>query len=236
LGKDRQLFLNGDVKKMKRIFLFSVFFIAFLSCLWSEEASDAKSKEKYRKISLRVNMQYESSLTGKAGSGTNPPGYKDVFRPGLGGGFEIGFSVLPNHQAIIGIEDKTWDGKDFEEVMFSGRKSTVVYASWKMNILSNRDSSKKPYLRVDIGAASLSTVEITYYTIRNNYWDSSWVPMIRAGVGIELILIDWTAYSNGIFLDVKFQYLGKPPSLMSPYSDAGGSWSIPVSIGLSFNL
>ena len=221
---------------MKRIFLFSMFFIAFLSCLWSEEASDNQVKEKYRKISVRFNLQYESPFAGKAGEGSNPPGYGDVFRPEFGGGLEIGFSVLPNHQAIIGIEEKKLIGKDFEGIRFSDRKFIAVYASWKMNILSNRDSSKKPYLRVDIGAASLSKVDITYYTIRNDYWDSSWVPMIRVGVGIELILIDWNVYSNGVFLEVKFQYLGRSPSLMSPYSDAGGSWSIPVSIGLSFNL
>lgn len=181
-------------------------------------------------------MNYEPSLAGKAGQGSNPPGYGEAFQCEFGGGFEIGFSVLPSHQVIIGIEAKRWDGKDFEGVRFSGRKFTAVYASWKMNILSDRDSSKKPYLRVDVGAASLSKVDITYYDIKNSYWDESWVPMIRVGAGIELILIDWNVYSNGAFLEIKFQYLGRSPSLMSPHSDAGACWSIPVHLGLSFNF
>jgi hypothetical protein len=235
--KERKfLFLSGDRKRMKRICFFSMFFIVFLSCLYSEEVPYNQEKEKYRKLSVRATMHYEPYHAGKAGQGSNPPGYGEAFRSELGGGFEIGFSVFPNHQAIIGIEDKKWGGKDFEGVRFSNRKSTVVYASWKMNIFSNRDSSKKPYLRVDIGAASLSEVDITYYTISNNYWDSSWVPMIRAGVGIELTVIDWSVYSHGVFLEAKFQYMGRSPSLMSPHSDAGGCWSIPVFLGLSFNF
>jgi hypothetical protein len=60
--------------------------------------------------------------------------------------------------------------------------------------------------------------------------------MIRAGVGIELILFDWKPYTNGVFLEIKSQYLGKSPSLLSPHSDSVGSWSLPISLGISFNI
>ncbi len=105
-----------------------------------------------------------------------------------------------------------------------------------MNLLTALEASLKPYLKVEIGTASLNKIQIIYHEIHNDYWDSSWVPMLRAGVGIELILFDWKPYSNGAFLEIKAQYLGKPPSLMSPHSDSRGCWSFPISLGLSFNL
>ncbi len=178
----------------------------------------------------------EPLLAGKAGKGTNPPGYGEAFRPGVGGGLEIGFSFHPRHQAFVGYEDKDHNGRVFEDVKFSKRKITMVYAGWKMNLLTAQKSTLKPYLKVEIGTASLNKMEIVCYEIPHDYWDSSRVLMVRAGVGIELILFKWKPYSNGVFLEIKGQYLGKPPSLMSPHSDSGGCWSLPISFGISFNL
>jgi hypothetical protein len=222
--------------RMKRICLFLLCFLAFLSFLWSEEVSKATAKEKYRKFSIRFNFLGEPLLAGKAGSGSNPPGYGEAFRPGVGGGLEIGFSFHPRHQAFIGFEDKDHNGRVFEGVKFSKRQITLVYAGWKMNLLTTQESSLKPYLKVEVGAASLNKMEIVYHDIHNDYWDSSRVPMVRIGVGIELILFEWKPYSNGVFLEIKGQYLGKQPSLMSPHADSGGCWSLPISLGLSFNL
>jgi len=221
---------------MKGICLFLLCFIVSSSLFWSEEVSKTTSKEKYRKFSIRFNFLGEPLFAGKAGSGTNPPGYGEAFRPGIGGGLEIGFSFHPRHQAFIGFEDKDHNGRVFEGVKFSKRKITLVYAGWKMHLLTALEASLKPYLKVEIGTASLNKMEIVYHDIHNDYWDSSRVPMVRAGVGIELILFDWKPYSNGVFLEIKGQYLGKPPSLMSPHSDSGGCWSLPISVGLSFNL
>ena len=222
--------------RMKRICLFLLFFVALIAFLWSDGASDNPAKEKYRKISVRFNFQGEPLFAGRAGSGSNPPGYREAFRPGMGGGAEIGFSFHPRQQAFIGIEDKDYKGHDFEGVLFSNRKLALVYAGWKMNLLATQESSLKPYLKVEVGAASLNRIEIICHEIHNDYWDSAWVPMIRAGVGIELIIFEWKPYTNGVFLEIRGQYLGKSPSLMSPHSDSGGCWSIPISLGLSFNL
>lgn len=221
---------------MKRTCLFLLCFLVFLSFLCSEEVSKASSKEKYRKFSARFSFQGEPLFAGKAGKGSHPPGYREAFQSGLGGGLEIGFSFHPRHQAFIGIEDKDYKGQVFEGVKFANRKIALVYAGWKMNLFSTQESSLKPYLKVEIGTASLNKIEIIYHDIHNDYWDSSRVPMLRAGVGIELILFEWKPYSNGVFLEIKGQYLGKPPSLMSPHSDSGGCWSLPISLGLSFNL
>ncbi len=221
---------------MKKICIFSLLFISFLSFLWPCEVPYTPEKEKYRKLSVRLNYQYDPVIAGKAGSGSNPPGYNDAFQPGLGGGVEIGFSFLPRHQAIIGIEHKVYDGKWFEEVRFSTRKLTLIYAGWKMNLLTAQESSLKPYLRVGIGAASLNKARISFHGIPNDYWDSSWVPMARAGIGIELILLEWKPYTNGVFIEIRGQYLGRSPSLMSPHSDSGGCWSLPISFGISFNI
>jgi hypothetical protein len=222
--------------RVKRICLFLLYLLAFLYFLWSEEVPKPSSKEKYRKFSVRFSFQGEALFAGKAGKGSHPPSYREVFRPGLGGGLEIGFSFHPKHQAFLGIEDKYYNGQVFEGVKFSNRKITLVYAGWKMNLLTNQEASLKPYLKVEIGTASLNKIEIIYHEIHNDYWDSSRVPMVRAGVGIELILFEWKPYSNGVFLEIKGQYLGKPPSLMSPHSDSRGCWSLPISVGLSFNL
>jgi hypothetical protein len=84
-------------------------------------------------------------------------------------------------------------------------------------------------VKVDIGGAHLSPVDISFEGLEGRYWDSSWVFLVEAGGGLEYRFGRW-----GIGLEVLPRYLGKPDSALGYPSKAERSWTIPVKLGLGF--
>ena len=86
-------------------------------------------------------------------------------------------------------------------------------------------------MKLDIGGAHLSSVDVSFEGSEGRYWDSSWVFLFDIGGGIEYRFKKW-----GIGLEVLPRYLGKPDSALGNPSDAKGSWTIPVRLGVSYHF
>jgi hypothetical protein len=84
---------------------------------------------------------------------------------------------------------------------------------------------------MDIGAAYLSSIDVSYQGLKGKYWDSSWVFLFDAGAGVEYRWNRW-----GASLDVKVRYLDEPDPALGDPSDADSSWTVPVVFGINYHF
>jgi hypothetical protein len=179
-------------------------------------------------ISLQLWGQISPFIHGEAGKGLGAPDYKDAFSTGIGGGIELSWRFCNYFSLLGGTGYENYDGKTHQGISFDDLKVIPLYFGGKFHILP-KDSRWNPYLKMDIGGAHLSSVDISFEGLEGRYWDSSWVFLFEAGGGLEYRFGRW-----GISLEVLPRYLGKPDSTLGYPSKAEGSWTIPVKLGLSF--
>ena len=189
-----------------------------------------KSPAENQDISLQLWGQVSPFIHGEAGKGPGAPDYKDAFDTGFGGGMELSWRFCNYFSLLGGIGYENYDGKTHQDISFDDLKVIPLYLGGKFHILP-RDSRWNPYVKVDMGAAHLSSVDISFMTLEGRYWDSSWVFLFDIGGGVEYRFKQW-----GIGLEVLPRYLGKPDSALSPPSDAKGSWTIPIRLGVSYHF
>ena len=199
--------------------------ILFLSLLapGSVSAQDGK-------FALRLWGQVSPFISGEAGSGTGAPDYDDAFKSGLGAGVELSWRFSDRFGGLAGIGYENWNGKSVEGISFDNLKVVPVYLGGKFYFMSDR-TGWNPYLRMDVGAAHLSSVDVSYLNLNGKYWDSSWVFLFDAGAGVEYRWGKW-----GASLEVRPRYLGKPDSHMGSPSNAGSSWSVPIVMGINYHF
>lgn len=176
------------------------------------------------KIALRLWGQASPLISGEAGSATGAPDYNDAFNTGLGAGVEVSWRFTPRLSFLAGIGYEKYCGDSHRGISFDDLEVVPVYIGGKFHIPSGA-SRWDPYIRMDIGAAHLSSVDVSYRNIKGKYWDSSWVLLVDPGAGVEYRWGSW-----GASLEVKLRYMGKPDSAMGHPSDAGSSWSVPISL------
>lgn len=179
-------------------------------------------------ISLRFWGQILPFISGEAGRGPGAPDYRDVFNSGIGGGMEFSWRFSNRFSLLGGIGYERYNGKTYQDISFDDLKVIPLYLGGKFHFLP-KDSRWNPYLKVDLGAAYLSSVDISYESLKEKYWDSSWVFLFEAGGGLEYRFGRW-----GIGLEVLPRYLGKPYSALGYPSKADEAWTVPVKLGLSF--
>jgi opacity protein-like surface antigen len=199
------------------IFVFLFFF--FLPC-----GSFAEN----RNVSVHLWGQFSPFISGEAGSGSGAPDYHDAFGTGIGGGSELSWHFSSRFSLLGGIGYEHYTGKTYQDISFDDLKVIPFYLGGKFHIFP-KDSHWNPYVKVDLGAARLSSVDISYQSLRGRYWDSSWVFLFELGGGLEYKFKKW-----GIGLEVLPRYVGKPDGALGYASNAGTSWVIPVTLGLSF--
>jgi hypothetical protein len=129
---------------------------------------------------------------------------------------------------LAGIGYENYSGGSHQGISFDDLEVVPVYLGSKFHITPDAyrwDS----YLRMDIGAAHLSSVDVSYHGLKGKYWDSSWVFLFDAGAGIEYRWNKW-----GASLEIKLRYMGKPDSAMGSPSNADRSWTVPVVFGINY--
>jgi len=182
------------------------------------------------KASLRIWGQLSPFLSGEAGNGTGAPDYADAFSRGFGFGGEYSWRFGHRFSAVGGLGFERYDGDIYEDIAFSDLEIVPVYVGGKIHFI--RDAAPWDlYLRLDAGAAYLSSVNISYGAFHDRYWDSSWVFLFDVGVGTEYRWNRW-----GVSLDVKARYLGSPDTAMDDLAEADASWSLPVVLGLNYHF
>ena len=172
--------------------------------------------------------QISPFISGEAGRGSGAPDYKDAFGTGIGGALELSWRFCNYFSLLGGIGYENYDGKTHQGISFDDLQVIPLYLGGKFHFLS-KDSRWNPYVKVDIGGAHLSSVDISFEGLQGRYWDSSWVFLFEVGGGVEYRFNRW-----GIGLEVLPRYLSKPDSALGDPSKAEGSWTIPVKLGLSF--
>jgi hypothetical protein len=166
--------------------------------------------------------------SGTAGSGADAPGYDHAFSTGLGVGAEVSWRLAPWLSLLSGIGYERYPGDRPQGISFDDLTVVPVYFGGKFHIAP--DSRRwNPYLRVDLGAARMSSVDVSYMGFEGRYWHSSWTFLFDAGVGLEY---RWRAW--GASLEVKARYMGKPDAAMGWPSSADPSWTVPVVFGIGY--
>ena len=199
--------------------LIFVFFLGFFTTSAVAENGD---------FSLRLWGQVSPFVSGDAGSGKGAPDYNDAFKSGGGGGIEMAYRPSRYFSCLIGAGHESYGGKTYQEISFDNWEVTPLYVGGKLH-LNPKESKWNPYLRLDLGTAYLSNVDIFYESLKGRYWDSSWVFMFDIGAGIE-----YRFGGCGLSLELRSRYLDNPDSAMGHPSDADSSWTLPINLG--FNL
>jgi hypothetical protein len=182
------------------------------------------------KFSFRLWGQVSPFLSGDAGSGSGAPRYDDAFNTGLGAGAELSWRFSNRLSGLAGIGYENYSGDNHEGISFDDLEVIPVYLGGKFHIFP--DGTKWDlYFRMDIGAAYLSSVHVSYYTLKGKYWDSSWVFLLDGGAGIEYRWNRW-----GVSLDAKLRYLGRPDPILGPPSKADSSWTVPIVLGVNYHF
>ena len=181
-------------------------------------------------VSLRIWGQASPFISGEAGSGSGAPDYDDAFNTGLGAGAELSWRFSDRLSCLAGIGYENYDGSSHQGISFDDLEIVPVYAGGKFHIIPG-DTRWDPYLRMDIGAAYLSSIDVSYQGLKGRYWDSSWVYLFDVGAGVEYRWNSW-----GASLDVKLRFLDEPDPALGDPSDADSSWTVPVTFGINYHF
>lgn len=161
------------------------------------------------------------------------PTYDEVYDTGWTGRIEPFYDFHPMVRGQMGIAYNKWGGKTFRGVRFEDLKVMTYYVGVKVRFLQN--SSIRPYVVADIGAARISGVSVTglhVAGVQTQYWDSTTTGFMDLGGGVEFIV----APNVSFFLDLRVQGTGEPNSADPPDSDADGIGSAPFSAGVNFTF
>jgi hypothetical protein len=179
-------------------------------------------------VSLRIWVQASPFISGDAGSGAGAPDYDDAFDSGIGVGGELSWRFSDRLSCLAGIGYETFDGESHEGISFDDLEIVPLYLGAKFHFTPD-NSRWNPYLRMDIGAAHLSSVDVSYQSLKGEYWDSSWVFLFDAGGGMEYRQGKW-----GTALEVKLRYMGEPDSALGDPSEADSFWTIPIVFSINY--
>ena len=182
------------------------------------------------KASIRLWGQVSPFISGEAGRGEGAPNYGDAFKTGFGGGGEFSWRFCRWFSGVGGLGYEVFRGDTNQDISFDDLEVVPIYAGGKFHLIPSA-APWDLYLRLDMGAAHLSSVDVTYEGISGRYWDSSWVFLFDVGVGAEYRWGPW-----GVSLDLKARYLGSPDSALGEPSEADSFWTLPVVLGLNYHF
>ena len=211
------------MKKRGRFVMYGALVFVFLLGFFTTSAL-AESGD----LSLRLWGQYSPFISGDAGSGEDAPGYDDTFDSGWGGGMEAAYRPSRYFSCLIGAGYEHYSGDDYHGISFDSWDIFPIYLGGKVH-LNPKESKWNPYLRMDVGAAHLSSVDVSYRSFKEEYWDSSWVFLFDIGPGLEYRFDPF-----GVFLEIRARYLDNPDSAMGHPSGANSSWTLPINFGFSY--
>lgn len=211
--------------RREKVYLAGLFvFLLYLILLCS------RPLEGNQDVSVSFWGQISPFVSGEAGSGIEAPDFPDVFGTGIGAGMEFAWRFSNRFSLLGGIGYENYSGRTYEDISFDDLEVIPIYLGGKFHFLP-KDSQWNPYLKMDVGAAHLSSVDISFGRLEGRYWDSSWVFLLHVGAGVEYRLEQW-----GVGLEVLPRYLGKPDSALGWLSDATRSWTVPIRLGVSYHF
>jgi len=179
-------------------------------------------------FSIRMWGEVSPIISGDAGNDMGAPNYDDAFKTGLGGGVEFAWRFCDWFSGVGGLGYEVYDGDKYQDISFSDLKIVPVYVGGKFHLIPV-SSPWDFYLRMDLGAAYFSSVDISFMSFKEEYWKSSWELLFDVGAGTEYRRGSW-----GLSLDIKARYLGSPDAALGKPSKAESSWSIPITMGINY--
>ena len=171
--------------------------------------------------------QVSPFVSGSAGSGPGSPDFSDIFDASIGFGGELSKRYSDNFSSHVGAGFERASGNNYEGISFSDLEIIPVYVGGKYQFESE-NAHWRPYLRMDIGAAHLSSVDTSYQGLKDRYWDSSWEFLFDLGAGVEYRGEQWR-----LFFDVKYRYIGEPDAALGEPSKADALQTMPVTFGVN---
>ncbi len=183
-------------------------------------------------FSVHLLGDFAPFISGEAGSGPGAPDYSDAFDAGWGGALEIEGRLSSRISLLAGVGYERFNGDTYKGFEFDDLEVVPVYGGVKLHLFPGL-KRWDPYLRLDVGMAHISSVDVKYseYGLKGKYWDSSWEPMFAAGVGLE-----YRFGKLGLEMEVKLRRISSPDSSLGSASRAGAMWTVPVRVGIVYHF
>ena len=144
-------------------------------------------------LSIRLWGQVSPIISGDAGNNSGSPNYDDAFKTGVGGGVELSWRFCRWFSCVGGTGYEVYDGDNYQGLSFSDLEIVPVYVGGKFHLIPD-NSPWDFYLRMDLGAVHLSSVDISF---------------------MSLLLIT-VKYFIGLFVSFVILISAKTPLLISP--------------------
>ncbi|NPA25478.1 MAG: hypothetical protein GXO34_06600 [Deltaproteobacteria bacterium] len=176
------------------------------------------------RFSLTLRPGFSPFLAGDAGRGAGAPDYDDIFHVGRGIALEAGWRLNRTVELVAGAGYERFGGGEYQGLDFDNLEVVPLYCGSKFFFPVK--SPVRPYAEFHVGAAHLSKVEVSWYSLSTTYWDSAWVPLADLGLGLECELGGWRLSGS-----VRARYLGAPDDRLEA-ADADASWTFPVYLGI----
>ena len=152
----------------------SLMCFATLSCFMIALLLPGAGFAQQGKSSVRLWGEVSPFFSGAAGTGLGAPDYTDAFDTGWGGGGEFSWRFCRWFSGVAGIGYEVYGGSSYEGFSFDDLEVVPVYAGGKFHLIPS-PGPWDLYMRLDLGTAYLSSVDIRYGSLEGKYWDSSWV-------------------------------------------------------------
>lgn len=169
-------------------------------------------------------------ISGDAGEGESAPRYSDAFDTGYGFTLEVERNLTAHAALQAGVGFESHSGKVYEGFAFGDLDIMPVYAGGKYQF--GGSTGWQPFLGAHLGGARMSAVDVTFGSLSTRYWDSSWVLLLDAGVGIE--------YQGGgpwsVSVHAAYRSLGKPGAAFGDPSEAQSVKMIPVELRVNYSF
>jgi hypothetical protein len=221
---DRFMQMNRETAMTKQ----SVFLAT--SCLCAALVAAPLQADTVGEGSIRVVGQVAPFLSGSAGSGSGAPDYDDAFSQSIGGALEYHYRLSERFSLLGGVGYDSASGDTYDGIDFSDRDRTSVYAGSKYHF-DAAQAGWHPYARVDLGAARLDSVDVSFNNLSAKYWDSSWVFLGRVGAGFEHRMDAWSLYA-----ELLFEYVDRPDEVLGDFARGDGAWSMPLRVGVGYTF
>lgn len=189
-------------------------------------AGAAEIDRKETGFSIGLSAGVHPFISGKAGTGAGAPDYGDLFKIGYGFSLELEQRINDEVSLLASAGYQEHSGETYKGMAFGDLEIIPFYIGCKFHISTG--SLLKASVGTRIGAAYLSSVDVSWNSFKENYWDSSWVPTGDIGFVLERQINNWN-FSAG----VSVRYTGAPDNNLTT-AEAEGFWTIPIQVNIRF--
>ena len=206
--------------------IYIIIFIWFLLVALPLQAGAAEDSHGETGFSMGLNTVVIPFISGTAGNGPGAPEYDDLFGTGRSFALEAEKRINNHVSLIAGVGYEKYPGETFQGMSFDDLEIIPFSAGCRFHLLTN--SPLQASVGARIGLTYISSVNVSWNSLKGNYWNSSWVPAGDIDLVLGRRINNWN-FSAG----VSIRYTGAPDNDF-PAAEADGFWTVPLQFNISY--